>query len=357
MDTNLKCPKCGEPIEISEALKKSLAPEIEKEILAKAQKNFQEENQKILSELEFKNKKLEEARQESLKLHQEKIKLEDDRQNFEVEKQRQLQQIKEQVREQVLLETIETHRLKDLEKDKKLTDALKQIEELKIKMQQGSQQTQGEVAEIDLEETLKRNFPSDLIEPVGKGIRGADVVQTVRTTMGTVCGVILWESKHTKSWVDDWSTKLKDDLRASKANIPVILSNVLPKAVGGSFGRFDGVWVAEHKVTLPLAEILRQSLIDIARERHNNKDRGSKADLVYGYLTSDSFIQHIQNIVEVHQNLIDQVATERRAFEKIWKERESQAQRIISSAASIYGSIQGLAGSSLPNLPHLSLPE
>ena len=357
MDTSLNCPKCGEPIEISEALKKSLAPELEKEILAKAQKNFQEESQKMLAELEFKNKKLEEARQESLKLHQEKLKLEDEKQSFEIEKQRQLQKIKDQAREQALLEAGETHRQKDLEKDKKLSDALKQIEELKIKMQQGSQQTQGEVAELDLEENLKRNFPSDLIEPVGKGVRGADVVQTVRTSMGTVCGIILWESKHTKSWVDDWTTKLKDDLRSSQANIPVILSNVLPKNITGSFGRYEGVWVAEHKVALSVAEILRQSLIDIARERYNNKDRGTKADLVYGYLTSDNFIQHIQNIVEVHQNLIDQIATERRALEKIWKEREAQAQRMITSTASIYGSIQGLAGSSLPNLPSLSLPE
>lgn len=357
MDTSLNCPKCGEPIEISEALKKTIAPEIEKEILAKAKARFDEENQKILSELDFKNKKLNEAREESLKLHQEKIKLEDEKQNFEIEKQRQLQQIKEKVREQVLLEASENHRLKDLEKDKKLTDALKQIEELKIKMQQGSQQTQGEVAEIELEESLTRLFPTDLIQPVGKGIRGADVVQTVRTSMGTVCGVILWESKRTKAWVDDWTTKLKDDLRSSKANIPVILSNVLPKSITGGLGKYEGVWVAEHKLAIPLAEILRQSLIDLAREKHNNKDRGSKAEMVYGYLTSDNFIQHVQNILEVHQNLINQINTERRAFEKIWHEREAQAQRIINSTASIYGSIQGLAGSSLPNLPLLSLPQ
>ncbi|OGD81384.1 hypothetical protein A2572_01115 [Candidatus Collierbacteria bacterium RIFOXYD1_FULL_40_9] len=357
MDTNLTCPKCGEKIEISDALKKTLAPEIEKEILAKAQKGFQEENQKILTELEFKNKKLDEARQESLRLHQEKLKLEDEKQNFELEKQKQIDIEKEKIRQQVLLEASESHRMKDLEKEKMINDLKKSLEEAQIKASQGSQQLQGEVAELDLEETLRHSFPHDLIEPVGKGVRGADIAQTVRTSMGTVCGVILWESKRTKAWVDDWATKLKDDLRSSKANIPVIITTVLPKSIKSGFGFFDGVWVAEPKLFLPLAEILRKNLIDVAREKHNSQDKGTKAEMVYGYLTSDVFIQQVQNILEVHQNMFTQIQKERVAFEKIWKEREAQAQRIISSTASIYGSVQGLAGQSLPNLPLLTLPE
>lgn len=357
METNLKCPKCGEQIEISEALQKSITPRLEKEILEKAKLNFQKESEKITAELEFKSKKLEEAREESLKLHQQKLILEDEKKSFELEKQRQLSEQKEEIRKAVLLEASESHRQRDQEKDKKLTDALKQIEELKIKMEQGSQQAQGEVAEINLEENLKHYFPTDLVEAVGKGIRGADVVQTVRTSRGTVCGIILWESKQTRSWVDGWTTKLKDDLRATGANIPVILSSTMPKSITGGLGKYDGVWVAEHKLAISLAEILRQSLIDVAREKHNNNDRGAKSELIYSYLTSDGFIQHVQNIVEVHENLINQINTERRAFEKIWKEREAQAHRMISSTASIYGSIQGLAGSSLPNLPILSLSE
>ncbi len=357
MDTNLKCPKCGELIEISDALKKTLAPEIEKEILAKTKNEFKKQSEQIRSELDFKNKKLEEARQESLKLLQEKLKLEDEKQNFELEKQKQINLEKEKVRQQILLEASETHRLKDLEKEKMISDLKKSLEEAQIKASQGSQQLQGEVAELDLEESLRYTFPHDLIEPVGKGVRGADISQTVRTSKGTVCGVILWESKRTKAWVDDWVVKLKDDLRASKANIPVIITATLPKEIKNGFGIYQGVWVSEPKLFLPLAEILRKNLIDVAREKHHSQDKGTKSEMIYSYLTSDAFIQQVQNILEVHQNMFNQIQKERVAFEKIWKEREAQAQRIISSTASIYGSIQGLAGQSLPSLPLLSLSE
>lgn len=349
MDTNITCPKCGEPIEISDALKKTLTPELEKEIIFKARKEFEKDQVAIQEELNFKTKKLEEAREESLKLHQEKLKLEDEKQNMALER--------EKYRQQILLEASDAHRLKDLEKEKMINDLKKSLEEAQIKASQGSQQTQGEVQELDLEDTLRQTFLHDLIEPVGKGVRGADITQTVRTSMGTVCGVILWESKRTKAWVDDWATKLKDDLRATKANIPVIVSTVLPKEIKSGFGLYDNVWVCEPKLFLPLAEILRKNLIDVAREKHHSNDRGTKAEMIYGYLTSDSFVQQVQNILEVHQNMYSQIQKERVAFEKIWKEREAQAQRIIGSTASIYGSIQGLAGQSLPNLPLLSLPE
>lgn len=337
MNDTLVCPKCGEAIEIGDAFKEILAPQLEKEQAA------------LREEIKFKNKKLEEAREESRKFYQEKLKLEDEKQNMALER--------EKFRQQVLLEASDAHRLKDLEKEKMIGDLKKSLEEAQIKASQGSQQLQGEIQELDLEESLQHSFPHDLIEPVGKGVRGADIRQTVRTSMGTVCGVILWESKRTKAWVDDWAVKLKDDLRATKANIPVIITTVLPKEIKAGFGLYENVWVSEPKLFLPLAEILRKNLIDVAREKHHGSDKGTKAEMIYNYLTSDTFVQQVQSILEVHQNMYLQIQKERVAFEKIWKERESQAQRIISSTANIYGSIQGLAGQSLPNLPLLSLPE
>jgi hypothetical protein len=147
------------------------------------------------------------------------------------------------------------------------------------------------------------------------------------------------------------------DLRASKANIPVIVTSVLPKSIKSGFGFYEGVWVTEPKYTEPLAEILRKSLIDIARERHNSKDRGTKADMIYSYLTSDAFVQQIQSIIEVHQNIKNQIQKERAGYEKFWKEREAQAERIMISTAGIYGSIQGVAGQSLPPVKGLDLLE
>lgn len=359
MANTIKCPNCGEEIEISEALSQTIKSDLEKELTEKIKARLDietKERTKILEEeLKLKDQRLTESREAELKVRQEKIKLEDEKRSFEIEKQRQLDEERNKIRQQTLLEASDAHRLKDLEKDKIITDLKKSLEDAQLKASQGSQQLQGEVQELDLEEFLGRAFPLDEINPVGKGVRGADVSQVVKTSLGTVCGVILWESKRTKAWVDDWATKLKDDLRASKANIPVIVSTVLPKTIKTGFGFYEGVWVTEPNYTQPLAEILRKNLIDVAREKHNGKDRGTKADLIYTYLTSDAFVQQIQSIIEVHQNMQSQIQKERTAFEKLWKEREAQAERIMISTAGIYGSIQGVAGQSLPSVKGLDL--
>lgn len=353
MTNQIKCPHCGEEFEISAALSHNLRQELE----AKYQTQSAQKLKLIEQELKFKTAKLEESREEALKLHQEKLRLEDERKTFELDKQKQLGDEREKIRQQTLLEASDAHRLKDLEKEKMINDLKKSLEDARLKASQSSQQLQGEVQELDLEDFLRTAFPHDELEPVGKGVRGADIAQTVRTNLGTPCGTILWESKRTKAWVDDWTSKLKDDLRASKANIPVIITTALPKEIQSGFGLFQGVWVAEPKYIQPLAEILRKNLIDVARERHHGQDRGTKADLIYSYLTSDDFAQQIQSIIEVHQNMQSQIQKERSAFEKIWKEREAQANRIITSTAGIYGSIQGVAGQSLPPVKGLDLLE
>jgi hypothetical protein len=359
MANTIKCPNCNEEIEISEALSQNIKADLEKSITQKIEKKLRDESSEevtvLKEELKLKTEKLNETRQEELKLRQEKLKLEDEKNSFELEKQRQLDEERSKIRQQTLLEASDSHRLKDMEKEKMINDLKKALETAQLKASQSSQQLQGEVQELDLEAYLANTFPHDEIKPVGKGVKGADVSQIVKTSMGTVCGVILWETKRTKAWVDDWARKLKDDLRASKANIPVIVTAVLPKAIKTGFGYYEGVWVTEPAYTEPLAEILRKNLIDVAREKHNGKDRGTKADMVYTYLTSDTFVQQVQSIIEVHQNMQNQINKERAAFEKIWKEREAQAERILLSTAGIYGSIQGVAGQSLPAVKGLDL--
>lgn len=350
----IKCPKCGEEIEVTEALSATIKDELGKTL---HDEGFKEAEEKYKVELLFKSKKLDESREAELLLRQEKLKLEDEKKTFELDKQKQLEVERDKIRQQTLLEASDAHRLKDLEKEKLINDLKKSLEDAQLKANQGSQQLQGEVLELDLEEFLHSSFPHDEINPVGKGVRGADISQVVRTNLGTTCGVILWEFKRTKAWVDDWAGKLKDDMRSAKANIPVIITTVLPKEIKSGFGFFQGVWVAEPKYIHPLAEILRKNLIDVAREKHNGQDRGTKADLIYTYLTSDAFVQQIQSIIEVHQNMQLQIQKERISFEKIWKEREAQAQRIIISTAGIYGSIQGVAGQSLPPVKGLDLLE
>ncbi len=361
----IKCTKCGEEFEVSEALTHSVREELEKSLTSKiyreAENKFksvaEEEGKALQEELKFKTQKLDEAREESLKLHQEKIRLEDEKKSFELEKQKQLNAEREKIRQATLNEFSETHRLKDMENEKVRSDLKKQIEDLQQKINQGSQQLQGEVLELDMEEFLKTNFPFDDISPVEKGVRGADISQTVKTNLGNICGVILWESKRTKTWSDDWAVKLKGDLRSSKANIPIIITQALPKTITSGFGLYDGVWVCEPRFVQPIAEVMRLRLIEAAREKFVSQNRAEKSESLYNYVVSHEFRQQVENIVEVYQEMHEQVAKERAAFEKIWKAREAQSQRLLTGTAGIIGSMQGIVGQSLPPVKGLDLLE
>jgi len=365
MNNMVRCPKCNEEIEVSEALSRTLKTELEKELSSKIQKeveaklkNESEENtQKLLDELKYKTKKLDEAREESIRLHDEKLKLEDQKKSFELDKRRQLDEEREKIRIQTISEFSDQHRLRDAEKDKLINDLKRSLEDAQIKANQSSQQLQGEVQELDLEEFLKNNFLFDEISPVEKGIRGADIKQVVRTNLGNVCGVILWESKRTKAWSDEWLNKLKDDLRSSKANIPVIVTNMLPKNIKNGFGLVDGVWVCEPRLIQPVAEVMRLRLIEAAREKFVSQNRADKSESLYNYVVSHEFRQQVENVVEIYQEMHEQIAKERAAYEKIWKMRESQTQRLLTSTSGIIGSMQGIVGQSLPPVKGLDLLE
>ena len=346
------CPKCKAEIPVEEALSHAFREKIEHQ----AKESFEVEKKLLQEELEMKEKKLEESRQAELALRKQKLELVEEKRSFEVEKQRQLDEERAKIRKTTLEEATESWRLKEKEFEKRLSDMKEAVEDAKRKGEQGSQQTQGEVQELDLEETLKQHFLFDTIEPVGKGVRGADIRQIVKTQLGNNCGTILWESKRTKAWSDEWLTKLKDDLRAEKANIPVIVSSVLPEQAGSGIGLVEGVWVTNYSLYLVLAELLRGKLIEVAREKYVSQNKTGKADILYNYITSHEFGQQVEAIVEVYQDMQGQIAKERAAFEKIWKTREAQATRIMAGTANIVGSIRGSVGSTMPAIKGMDLP-
>ena len=293
--------------------------------------------------------------QSELILRKQKTDLEDRQRQFDLEKQRAIDAAAKDIWTKAEIATREQMSLQVKERELTIDSLKKSLEDAQRKASQGSQQIQGEVAELELEKTLRDNFPADDISEIKKGSLGADIRQIVRTNRGNLCGVILWESKRTKSWSSDWTIKLKEDLRAEKANIPVIVSSTLPKDLSAGFGLIDGVWVTSPHLALPLALILRQNLTDIARERVSAQNRGEKADLVYEYVTSHEFRDRLQAIIEVYQDMETQIGREKTAFEKIWRERQSQVQKLLTHTASLTGSLQGLSGSSFPALPALEL--
>lgn len=358
---NIKCPHCGKVVELNNALKHEIEEKLREELKSSLTKELSEKSSIEIAELKKtlseKEAKVDELREQEIKLREEKRRIEEKEKELSLEVQRKLDDERKKVEEEVAKRAYEEHKLKDLEKEKKIKDMENLIEELKRKSQQGSQQTQGEVLELDLEENLKTSFPNDVIEPVGKGVKGADVRQIVKTPMGNTCGVILWESKRTKAWVDEWATKLKEDLRAEKADIPVIVTTALPKEITTGLGLYEGVWVVKYELALVLSSILRKNLLDVARQKAVSAQKSDKASMLYDYVTGHEFRQQVEAIAEVFKEEQDLIAKERASFERIWKAREARNKRLLMSTANIYGSVQGLAGTSMPKISGLDLLE
>lgn len=366
----IKCPECGEVIELSEAishdieirLKQQYENKIEKtkkSIEEKAKKEVQESlNIKISDlneQLEEKTKNLKEAQKQEIELRKRQRELVEKEEKLELELSRKIDAERQKIIQKTSKEFEETHRLKDAEKDKQLDDMKRQIDELKRKAEQGSQQMQGEVLELELEESLKEEFPFDVIEPVAKGVKGGDIIQTVKTQSGRICGKILWETKRTKNWSESWIQKLKDDQRDAKADLAILASESLPKGLQ-HFRLISGVWVTDILSAVSLALALRVVLIQVARERVTQVGKKEKMELAYNYLTGQEFRNRVEAIVESFTAMKMDLEAERRAMLKIWAKREKQMERVISNAAGMHGDLQEIAGSSLPAIKMLELP-
>lgn len=255
-------------------------------------------------------------------------------------------------RDKARKEAEEELKLKVMEKDQTITAMQRQIEDLKRRAEQGSQQLQGEVQEMELEALLTAKFPRDTIQPVPKGEFGGDVLQRVMGPLNQSCGTILWECKRTKNWSDGWLPKLREDQRTAKAEIAVIVSQALPKDVE-TFGFVDGVWIADPKVALPVALSLRQTLIEVASARQAAEGQQTKMEMVYGYLTGPRFRQRIQAIVEAFSSMREDLDREKKAITRQWAKREEQIDRVMNATVGMYGDLQGIAGKTLQEIEGL----
>jgi len=305
--------------------------------------------QKILQE---QDKKLGEAQQVQAELLRKQRELDDAKRELDLTIEKRVQANLVAERDKAKKEAEEELKLKVMEKDQTITAMQKQIEELKRRAEQGSQQLQGEVQELQLESLLRAKFPRDTIHPVAKGDFGGDVLQRVIGPLNQICGTILWESKRTKNWSDGWLPKLRDDQRAAKADVAVILSQALPKDVD-TFGFLDGVWVADPKVAVPVALSLRQSLIEISAARQASQGQQTKMEMVYGYLTGPRFRQRVQALVEAFSSMKEDLDREKKTITRQWAKREEQIDRVMQATVGMYGDLQGIAGKTLQEIEGL----
>lgn len=398
MSTQIKCPNCAHEFPLEEAMSEDYKKELREEMIAykkkkeeelsKKEQEWQQQIQKkevevaqqlqtekarLQQQLEetirknisadFENKmrlleqnnkdneeKLRAAREKELQFMKREMDLKNKEQELEIELQKKLGSERERLSEEIrkiesqknqVRETEYQMKLRELEKQ--LDDQKKLAEEMKRKADQGSMQLQGEVQELALEDMLKAAFPFDLISEVGKGVRGADCIQTVRNNFGQECGNIIYESKRTKEFGADWVNKLKADMRSQGAEIAVIVTSVMPKDMD-CFGLKDGVWVCTFSEVRALAAVLRDGIIRVFNSAKSQQNKGDKMTLLYDYLTSHEFSEQWTAIREGFQSMRSAIQKERDAMERLWKAREKQLEKVLLNAAHIRGSIDGIAG-------------
>ena len=406
MNNKIKCPNCGHSFDVEEALSGKLEAhfkaEYEKKVAEQAEifnqekrkleeekrlfkqqrekedelfqaelaKQLKQEKSKIeknvLESVEEKMKALQEenekrkAENKSLKkkevaLLKQEAELKEKQEDLSLQMEKQLLEKQKEIEDKARAKERESFELEKVKLLKQIEDNKKLAEEMKRKAEQGSMQLQGEVQELALEDLLSRTYPFDTIEEVPKGVRGADAIQIVINSNQQKCGSIVYESKRTKNFANDWIDKLKQDQIICKADIAVIVTETYPSNMD-RFGEKNGVWICSFHEVKSLSFVFREMLIKTNSVKLSQENKGDKMELLYNYLTSNEFVQNIKRIVENYDGMINQLNSEKKAMHKIWAEREKQIWVVQENIAALFGSIKGIAGKTLQTADVLQLP-
>lgn len=407
----IKCPNCGQEIDVNEILYHKLEEEIksdynqklidqkkeydtkfheleiQKADLEKVKKQFDEKVDKSVNEklkTEKKNleqriknqiseekddeiksykeqleEKIKEAKElNALRAEHEKLKREKDelKEKIEAESEIIISEKISEAKTRISKEIEAKNQLKFADKDRLISQLTEQLKEAQRKAEQGSVQSQGEVQEIAIEEWLKTNFVNDEIQEVKKGARGADCLQIINTNSYNNCGSIYYESKRTKDFQKSWIEKFKNDMRDKSADVGVIVTDAMPKDME-RMGLFDGIWICSFEEFKGLCFVLRESLIHIHNATKSQENKGDKMNMLYAYLTSNEFKLQIEAIVEGFVQMQSDLESEKRSMEGIWKKREKQIQKVLLNTNHMYNSFKGIAGAAIAPIKYLELPD
>lgn len=374
------CPQCSAEIELTETLSRHIRDELTQEFEKKqkmekekmwaiAQEKAKEKIHVELEDLKRQNeereRRLHEVERNELELRAKTRELEEQKRNQELELQRKMDEMRivmeqdikkrqEDVLDERMRQIQDEYRRKEMEKDKQMEILKRSLDEAQRKSEQASMQIQGEVQENDLKVLLATAFHMDTIADVPTGVNGADLIQTVNTAFGQQCGIILWESKNTKTWSVEWIKKLKGDQGIAKADVCVLVTKVLPDNIV-NFGCIDGVWVVNYASIIPVTHMLRHHLLQIHQVKNSLVGRDEKMEYLYQYMSSAQFRNRVENIVMAFSSLKQDLETEKRSMQRIWAKREKEIERVIMNTSGMYGDIQGIIGASLQPVDVLEL--
>lgn len=382
----ITCTHCQHTIELTEALTDQIRGNMQQELAADYEKKLKDQQEgydkrlqdektkmwviaqqkakekaetqlkDLQEQAQEKEKLLIEAQKHELELRKQTRELEAKTKNMALEMERQLDAERKIIAEKLSKDMDEQFSRKIMEKDQQMEQLKKTIDELKRKTEQGSMQLQGDAQEANLKAMLEAGFPMDTIADVPTGIRGGDLIQTVRGEFGQEAGILLWESKNTKNWNAEWLKKLKGDQLLAKADMCILATTVMPEGVK-DFAQIDGVWVVDYRVVMAFAASVRFHLVEIARVHRSLVGRDEKMEMLYQYLAGTQFKSRVENIVSAFRSMKEDLDKEKRAFERIWNKREKEIDRVITNTTGMYGDLQGIIGASLPTIAHLELEE
>ena len=354
-DQIITCPHCKNDFPLSEVFKH----QIEEEASTKVKKEIEEKTKLELADLEKqlqeKQTKVEEMQKFELELRKEKRTIEEEKKQMKLDVQRQLDEERKKIEESLTKQILSEHRLKEAEKDKLISDLKAALEDAQKKASQGSQQTQGEVLELELENLLRKEFPLDNITEVKKGIKGADIVQEVIDRNGRICGKILWESKNAQ-WSDGWTGKLREDQRSAKADLAALVSVNLPDNIK-TFIFKDGIWTSAVNCFLALAYALRFNLVQVQQIKIAASSKGEKKDELYDYITGLEFKHRVEAMVESYQDLLEDIEKEKRWFSVKWAKQEKSLRTLLDQTGSFHGELESIVGAKLPPVKTFSLDD
>ncbi len=332
---------------MEETLRKNIGADFENKLLILEESNRENEA------------RLKEAREKELQFMKKEQELKNKEADLEIMLQKRLQEERTQLTEHIRKHEMERNALKESEfqlrvreLEKQLDDQKRLAEEMKRKAEQGSMQLQGEVQELLLETVLKEHFPFDLVEEVGKGVEGADCIQVVRNAGGKECGKIIYESKRTRNWSNLWIGKLKADMRMKGADMAILVTQAFPKDMD-RFGAREGIWICSYAEVVSVATVLRNAVMCVADARKAEENKGEKMQMLYSYISGTEFRQQIETIAESFQSLQLSILKEKGIMEKMWKERQKQLEKAFINTANIYGSMKGILGASVNDIPLL----
>jgi hypothetical protein len=341
-----------------ERLEKQLKEErvaIESKLKTKLSEEQAEQFKLLQDELNQKSEQVKELNRTKAEIERLKREKEEAKELAEAEAQKKLNEQLSTEKEKIRKAEEEKNELKMRDLQKQLDDQKRLTEEMKRKQEQGSMQLQGEVQELAIEEWIQTQFPLDSIDEIKKGARGGDCIQTVNTYAQQNCGKIYYESKRTKDFQGSWIEKFKADMREKGADIGVLVTEAMPSGME-RMGMRDGVWVCSYEEFKGLCNVLRESLIQVSTALGSQVNKGDKMQLLYDYLTSNSFRMQVEAIVEGFSSMKSALESEKRAMQRIWKEREKQIEKVINNTIDMHASIRGIAGNAIQAVKALELP-